>query len=144
MRHLGRQPNDARALVLKARLDMQAQRYEPAAQAFAKALAGRSKAANDAGVWVEFAEARAMTQGRMLAGEPLDLVKKALSIDAHHFQALDLAGSAAWEMRDFATAAMYWKRLLEQIPPGSSRHAELSLAIQRAERSARLSLPPQP
>jgi cytochrome c-type biogenesis protein CcmH len=143
-RYLQRQPSDPRALVLKARLDMRAQRYDLAAAAFEKALAGTSKAANDAGVWVEYAEARGMAQGGTLVGEPLRLVQKALSLDAHHAQALDLAGSAAWEVRDFAKAAMYWTRLLEQIPPGSSRHAELSLAIERAQQRAKLSLPSPP
>lgn len=143
-RYLQRQSSDPRALVLKARLDMRAQRHDLAAAAFEKALAGRSKAANDAGVWVEYAEARGLAQGGTLVGEPLRLVQKALSIDAHHAQALDLAGSAAWEVRDFAKAAMYWKRLLEQIPPGSSRHAELSLAIERAQQRAKLSLPSPP
>lgn len=143
-RYLQRQSSDPRALVLKARLDVRAQRYDLAAAAFEKALAGTSKAANDAGVWVEYAEARGMAQGGTLVGEPLRLVQKALSIDAHHAQALDLAGSAAWEVRDFAKAAMYWKRLLEQIPPGSSRHAELSLAIERAQQRAKLSLPSPP
>jgi cytochrome c-type biogenesis protein CcmH len=143
-RHLQRQPTDARALVLKARLDMRAERYDAAAAAFQKAVAGKSKAANDPGVWVEYAEARGMAQGGTLVGEPMQLVEKALALDARHVQALDLAGSAAWEMRDFAKAAMYWKRLLEQIPSGSSRHAELSQAIERAEQRARLSLPSPP
>jgi cytochrome c-type biogenesis protein CcmH len=143
-RYLQRQPTDPRALVLKARLDMRAQRYDHAVTAFGQAVTGNSKAANDPGVWVEYAEARGMAQGGTLAGEPLVLVQKALALDARHGQALDLAGSAAWEMRDFAKAAMYWKRLLEQIPSGSSRHAELSLAIERAEQRAKLSLPSPP
>jgi cytochrome c-type biogenesis protein CcmH len=140
-RYLKRQSSDPRAMVLKARLDMRAQRYDLAAAAFERAVAGKSRAANDAGVWVEYAEARGMAQGGTLVGEPMQLVEKALALDARHVQALDLAGSAAWEMRDFAKAAMYWKRLLEQIPSGSPRHAELSQAIERAERRARLSLP---
>lgn len=139
--HLARQPEDPRALVLKARLDMRAERFADAAAAYARALQGRSKAANDAGVWTEYAEALAMSQGGTLAGEPLRLVQKALAIDARHAQALDLAGSAAWEVRDFAKAAMYWKRLLEQMPVGGPRHAELSLAVERAEQQARFAMP---
>ena len=139
--HLERQPGDPRALVLKARLDMRSERYADAAAAYDKALQGRSKAINDAGVWAEYAEALGMAQGGKLAGEPLRLVQKALAIDARHAQALDLAGSAAWEVRDFAKAAMYWKRLLEQIPVGEPRHAELRLAVQRAEQQARFAMP---
>jgi cytochrome c-type biogenesis protein CcmH len=139
--HLARQPDDPRALVLKARLDMRAERFGDAAAAYGRALQGRSKAVNDAGIWAEYAEAKALAQGGQLAGEPVRLLQRALSIDARHPLALDLAGSAAWEVRDFAKAAMYWKRLLELIPAGEPRHAELRTAIQRAEQRARFALP---
>ncbi len=141
-RHLLRHPGDARALVLKARLDMQAQRYESAAAAYQKALEGSPKVARDAAVWVEYAEARGMLQGGTLVGQPEQLVDKALSLDATHPQALDLAGSAAWERRDFAAASHHWRRLLE-LTAGDPRQAELTAAIERAEGLARFSLPPR-
>lgn len=141
-RHLRWEPSDARALVFKARLDMRARRYARAAATYEKAVAGNSKAARDPGVWVEYAEARGMAQGRTLAGEPLKLVQKALAIDGNHPQALDLAGSAAWEMREFRQAAAYWHQLLKQLRPGTPRHAELARAVERAEQRARVSLPP--
>lgn len=143
-RHLRRQPRDHRALVFKARLDMRAERFDQAVATYERAVAGRSKAANDPLVWVEYAEASAMAQGGTLAGEPLRLVHRALTLDALHPQALDLAGSAAWEVRDYASAAMYWNRLLPQLTPGEARHAELARAIERAQRLARLSLPARP
>jgi cytochrome c-type biogenesis protein CcmH len=142
--YLQKQPRDPRALVLKARLEMRAERYDRAVVAFEGAVAGRSKAANDPDVWVEYAEALGMAQGGTLVGEPQRLVRKALDLDARHPQALDLAGSAAWETQDYALAAMYWTRLLAQMPPGDSRRAELQAAIERAERRARLALPVRP
>ena len=141
-RHLRFQPSDARALIFKARLDMAAQRYEQAAAGYEKAVADNSKAARDPDIWVEYAEARGMAQGQTLAGEPLKLVQKALAIDGSHPQALDLAGSAAWEIGDFAAATIYWTRLLTHLPEGSQRHGELSRAIARAEQRAKISLPP--
>jgi len=140
--HLTRQPGDARAWVMKARIDMQAQRYELAAAGFERALQGKSKAIGDAGLWVEYAEARGMQQGGTLAGAPRQLVGKALSLNPEHPQALDLAGSAAWEAGEFTLAASHWKRLLAHIPEGSPRHVHLSSAIQRAEQRARFALPP--
>lgn len=140
--HLKRQPDDARAWVMKARVDMQAQRYEDAAAAYERALQGKSKAKGDAGLWVEYAEARGMQQGGTLAGLPSQLVDKALSLDPEHPQALDLAGSAAWEAGDYRLATVHWKRLLAQIPEDSARHVQLSSAIQRAEQRARFALPP--
>ncbi len=144
VRHLERQPRDGRALVFKARQDMQAQRFEGAATAYQQALQGTPNVARDPNVWVEYAEARAMAQGGTLVGQPEQLLEQALTLDARHAQALDLAGSAAWEKRDFAQAARYWTRLLEQTPPGSPRHPALTAAIERAASHARVSLPPQP
>lgn len=139
---LQRHPDDVRALVLKARLDMEAQRVDMAAAAYEKALAlPNSKAVRDPDVWAEYAEAVGMQQGGTLAGKPMELVDKALALDPRHATALDLAGSAAWEAKDFAGAAAHWKRLLERLPAGSSRHGELAAAVRGAEQRARLALP---
>jgi len=138
---LQRHPGDERSIVLKARLDMAAQRWPAAAEGYAKAVAGGRKTARDAGVWVEYAEARGMLQGRSLLGEPQRLVQQALALDPMHPKALDLAGSAAWEARDYAQAARYWQRLLQQIPQDDPRHGELASAVETAERRARFALP---
>ena len=139
--HLRRQPDDARAWVIKGRIEMKAQRYGAAAEAFERSLQGRARTKNDAGVWVEYAEAVALQQGGKLAGKPRELIDKALSVDADHPQALDLAGSAAWEAEEYALVVMHWKRLLAQIPEGDPRHVQLSTALQRAEQKARFALP---
>jgi cytochrome c-type biogenesis protein CcmH len=139
---LEQQPGDDRALILKALMDMDAGRFDAAAAGFGKALAGRSKAQRDPDVWVRYAEAVAMAQGRSLAGRPQALIDQALALDPGHAQALDLAGSAAWEQRDFRQAARYWGQLLGQLRAGTQRHADVALAIERAEQRARVSLPP--
>lgn len=139
--HLLRQPDDARARVLLARLDLQAQRYPQAVAGFERALKGPSKAAGDPGVWVEYAEAAGLQQAGRLAGLPRQLVDKALSLNPDHPQALDLAGSAAWEAGDFTLAARHWQRLLAQLPAGSPRHVQLAAAVQRAEQRGRFALP---
>lgn len=140
--HLQRQPEDALAWVQKARLDMLLQRYGQAAEGFEHALHGKPKGAVDAGVWVEYAEAQRMLQGGRMAGLPRQRVDKALSLNPDHAQALDLAGSAAWEAGEFGLAAAHWKRLLVQFPEDSPRHVQVSRAIQRAEQRARFGLPP--
>jgi cytochrome c-type biogenesis protein CcmH len=143
-RHLKRQPRDGRALVFKARLDAEAERFELAVQGYAEALRVTPRVARDPGVWVEYAEARAMAQGGSLVGEPERLLQRALDLDARHAQALDLAGSAAWERGHYAEAAALWQRLLALTPPGSERHAALVKAIGRAEMLGKVSLPPRP
>jgi cytochrome c-type biogenesis protein CcmH len=93
-------------------------------------------------VWLEYAEALGLQQGGTLVGEPAQLVAKALALAPDDPKALDLAGSAAWEQRDFKQAALHWRRLLLQLPPGSERHQPLADAISRVEQHARLAPPP--
>ncbi|CAD5375004.1 hypothetical protein RA210_U80086 [Rubrivivax sp. A210] len=139
---IARYPRDARARVLKARMDLRAERFDLAVAGYRQALEMAPKVARDAGVWVELAEALGLAQGGRLAGEPTALIARALGLDADHPQALDLAGSAAWEAGDFAGAATHWRRLRARLAPGDTRHTELSAAIVRAEQRARLALPP--
>ena len=47
-----------------------------------------------------------------------------------------MAGSAAFEERDFAAAARHWRALLALLPAGSPEHRELAAAIARADLSA--------
>jgi cytochrome c-type biogenesis protein CcmH len=133
-RHLERNPRDGRAWVLLARSEFANDRFREAADAYAKALDMAPKVARDPAVWCEYADAMAMTQGGVLAGRPRELIAHALELDAAHPQALEMAGSAAYEARDFAHAARYWRQLLALLDIGSQAHAELAAAIARAER----------
>ncbi len=141
-RQIERNPADVRARVLKARLDLQAGRHELAAAGLRRALDQSPKVARDPDVWVELAEATALQQGGRLAGEPVTLIEHALALRPDHPQALDLAGSAAWEQRDFRAAAAHWRRLLGQLADDDPRRVELTAALADAERRARLALPP--
>lgn len=140
-RQLQRNPRDARVWVLKARADMEAGRHALAAQAYAQALEVGPKVAKDAGVWVEYAEAQGLLQGGRLAGQPRALIERALALNPRHPQALDLAGSAAWEVQDFDAALQHWQRLQQQLTSDDPRQLALQAAIESARRRARLSLP---
>jgi cytochrome c-type biogenesis protein CcmH len=133
-RHLARNARDGRGWVLLARMDFEADRFDVAAASYEKALAIAPKIAADANVWCEYADALGMAQGGTLAGRPRELVMRALTLDAAHPKALEMAGSAAYEQRDFASAVRYWRQLLAQLPERSIRHQELATAIARAER----------
>lgn len=143
-RQLARQPRDARARVLKARMDLQAERHALAAAGFRQALDDSPKVARDPGVWLEYAEAEALRQGGRLAGLPATLIDRALSLQADHPQALDLAGSADYEAQRYADAAAHWRRLRNGLAATDPRREQLATAISEAERRARLSLPPPP
>lgn len=143
VQQLQRRPGDSRALILKARLDRQAERHARAAAGYERALAPGSKARLDPRVWVEYAEARGLAQDGRLAGEPARALEQALQLDARYAPALDLAATAAWEAQDYAGAARHWRRLQEQLSPGTPRHDATARAIEAAEQRARLSLPPR-
>lgn len=136
VRHLERNPRDGRAWVLLGRADAASDRFGDAAQAFARALAASPKVAADASVWCEYADALGMAQGGRLAGRPRELVQRALAINPAHPRALEMAGSAAFEVREYLDAARHWRQLATRIPEGSSAHRELVAAIARAERFA--------
>lgn len=134
---VARDPRDGRAWVLLARTEFQADRFSEAASAYAKAVAASPKVARDAGVWCEYADALGMAQGGSLAGAPHDLIARALAINPAHPKALEMAGSAAYEAHDYASAAKYWRGLLAQMQPRTQEHGELAAAIDRADEFAR-------
>jgi cytochrome c-type biogenesis protein CcmH len=138
VRHLARNPGDGRGWVLLARSDFDADRFDDAAASYRKALAASPKIAADPEVWCEYADALGMAQGGTLAGPPRELVMRALALKPAHHKALEMAGSAAYEQRDFASAVRYWRQLLPQLPEGSPQQRELAAAIARAERQTQV------
>lgn len=136
VRHLTDNPRDGRGWVLLGRLDASEDRFAEAAAAFEKALAVAPKVAADPAIWCEYADALGMAQGGSLAGRPRELVMRALSMNPVYGRALEMAGSAAYEQREFDAAGRYWRTLLAQLPEGSPQHRELAAAIARAERLA--------
>jgi cytochrome c-type biogenesis protein CcmH len=131
--HLARNPDDGRAWVLLARADFEADRFAEAAAAYAKAVAASPKVARDPAVWCEYADALGMAQGGSLAGPPHALVVHALALNPSHPKALEMAGGAAFEARDYGSAARYWRELLVQIPQATREREELVAAIARAD-----------
>jgi cytochrome c-type biogenesis protein CcmH len=134
VRHLARNARDGRGWALLARMDFETDRFDDAAASYERALATAPKIAADAGVWCEYADALGMAQGGTLVGRPRELIMRALALDPAHPKALEMAGSAAYEQRDFAGAARHWRQLLAQLPVPSAKHLELAAAIARAER----------
>jgi len=133
VRHLARNPRDGRGWVLLARIDFAADRFSAAAEAYRRALAASPKVAADAGIWCEYADSLGMAQGGVLAGTPREYVMRALALDPKNPKALEMAGSAAFEQGEYASAAHYWRTLLERLPEPSIEHRQLSAAIARVD-----------
>ena len=139
--HLARNPRDGRGWMLLARIEFDRDRFHAAADAFQKAIDASPKVARDPEVWCEYADALAMAQGGILAGRPREFIERALTLDARHARALEMAGSAAFEAGDFAAAARNWRQLLAQMPEDTQERRDLALATTKAERRAGASDP---
>ena len=136
--HLAHTPRDGRGWMLLARMRFAADQYGAAVQAYERALEVSRKVAQDPQVWCELADALGMAQGGSLKGRPQALIDKALSLKGTHPRALEMAGSAAFENRDYARALFYWETLLGQLEPQSAERRELRSAVERLRRVAEL------
>jgi cytochrome c-type biogenesis protein CcmH len=122
-------PEDAEGWMLLGRSYGTLEKYDRAAQAYARAAKLSPK---DAGLLADYADALAMANGRSLAGEPFAIVKRALAIDPGHIKALALAGSAEFDSRNFAAAIAYWERILKIAPPESEFARSVAASIAEA------------
>lgn len=91
-------------------------RFGEAAEAYKKSVANSPP---DAQLLADYADALAMALGRQLVGEPEKLVARALEIDGKNMKALALAGTIAFEKRDYSGAVKYWSRMRALVPPDS-------------------------
>ena len=115
-------PNDPQGWTMLARSYSSMEKYSDAAKAYAKAS---ELTPRDADLLAEYAFATAMAEGRSLTGKPMEIINRALKVDSNNAKALQLAGSAAFEAKDYKKAVDYWERVLKQVPPNS----EVSQAI---------------
>lgn len=104
-------------------------RYDQAASAYAKAA---RQLPNDAQLLADYADTLAMAQGRRLQGEPEQLIARALKIDPNNIKALALAGSAAFDTKNYAKAVDYWERTLRLAPPDSDFARSVSASVAEA------------
>lgn len=82
----------------------------------------------------DLADVVAMSQGKRLSGEPATYIQQALDADPRHVKTLALAGSAAFEARDYAGARAYWERLVALVPAGSEIARSMQGSIAQASR----------
>ncbi len=109
-------PEDAEGWKLLGRSYAALGRFAEAADAYAKAAV---RTPRDAQLLVDFADVLAMARGQRLEGEPEKLIQRALEIDPQNLKALALAGTVAFERKDYAQAAAYWQRMLPRVPADS-------------------------
>ena len=134
---LKEQPDDAEGWLMLGRSYMVLDQPEQAVTAYERVAKLRP---DDAAALTDYADALAMKNGRDLAGEPLKLIERALKIEPGNLKALMLAGTAAFNRQDYATAVSYWDRMPQFGPPDDP--LVQSAAAGAAEARRRGNLPP--
>jgi cytochrome c-type biogenesis protein CcmH len=127
-------PNDADGWTTLGRSYTTLEKFAEATKAYAKA--NELKPGN-ADLLTDYAFAMAMANGRQLQGEPMALIDKALQLEPDNAKALQLAGSAAFQAKDYQKAIDYWERVLSKVPPGS----DLAQSVQGRISEAKSLLP---
>ncbi|MGN6525782.1 MAG: c-type cytochrome biogenesis protein CcmI [Burkholderiaceae bacterium] len=124
-------PDDADGWTMLARSQVALGRHAQALQAFANAERLRPQ---DAQLLADHADALAMTRQRDLEGEPSALIERALKIDPHNAKALALAGTAAFDRKDYALAVRDWETLAKTSPPDGPFADQVGASIAEARR----------
>ena len=132
-KRLQENPNDVQGWTMLARSYNSMERFGEAAGAYAKATELSPK---DADLWAEYAFVTAMAGGRSLEGRPKELIDKALQVDPENAKALQLAGAAAFQAKDYKKATGYWERVLKQVPPNSELANQITERINEAKKLA--------
>jgi len=135
-----KEPENVEGWIMLGRSYVALNEFESAAKAYASAVA---RAGDDAALLADYADALAMAQGRRLEGEPEKIIQRALAIDPQNMKALALAGSAAFERRDYASAVAYWERLLKFAPEGSEFAQSVRASIDEARQLQKDGAPPK-
>jgi cytochrome c-type biogenesis protein CcmH len=95
---------------------------------------------NDAVLLADYADALALKNGRNLDGEPMKMVDRALKIEPKNLKALSLAGTNAFQKKDYAGAVKYWEQVIQVGPPNNSLVEQVLPALTEARELA--GLPP--
>ena len=129
-KRLEQNPADVEGWIMLARSQIALQKYADASNAYAKATTLKT---NDADLLADYAFAMAMANGRQLQGQPFEIVRKALQIEPQNVKALELAGSAEFEAKNYKRAIDYWQKVLAKTPVDSELARTVTQNINEAK-----------
>lgn len=129
---LRNEPEDSEGWYMLGRSYMAMQRFPEAAKAFEQL---NSLVGDQPNILVSYADALAMANNRLLAGKPEELIMRALSLEPDNITGLWLAGRAAEEKKQYASAINYWQRLLPLLQQEPESEAEIMQMIKTAQRN---------
>ena len=124
-------PDDPQGWAMLGRSYAVMNRYEDSAAAYAKAV---ERVPDNPHLLADYADALAMARGQSLLGEPEKLIMRALKIDPNHVKSLALAGTIAFDKKDFTGAIKHWEKMATLVPPDTemARNVQGSIAEARS------------
>lgn len=134
-RRLKASPGDAEGWAMLARSYAVLGRQAQAVDAYASAVALRG---DDAALLADYADALATKDNHGLAGEPMKLVDRALKLDPGNAKARSLAGTEAFDRRDYALAVQHWEQVVLAGPPDSALVQQARSGIAEARELGKL------
>jgi cytochrome c-type biogenesis protein CcmH len=137
---LEKDPDNPEGWVMLARTYYALKRHADAARAFERAVA---LVPDSADVLADYADSVGAAEGG-LRGKALELVERALKADPTHWKALALAGTAAFDRKDYRQAVVYWERMKATVPPGSPIAGSIDASIAEARELGGLKAGPGP
>ncbi len=113
LKKLEQAPGDGVGWALLARSYAEAGRHTEAVPIYERAM---KLIPDDPQLLADFADTLGMLQGRKLEGRPQQLIQRALKIDPNRVKALMLAGTMAFDRKEFGQAVKYWERAGANLP----------------------------
>ena len=123
-------PDDPEGWKLLGRSYAALGKFPEAFDAYTKAALRKPR---DAGLLADMADVLATMRPTRLQGEPEKLVLRALEIDPQNLKALALAGTAAFDRKDFDGAVRHWSRMLALVEPNSEDARQIQASINEAK-----------
>jgi len=126
-------PNDGEAWEMLAKTYALVERWPDALQAYERAF---KLLPAKPSVMSGYAEALALTNNRVLQGQPMELIMLALKADPDDKKGLELAGINAYQKEDFVQAVHYLTRLHRLLSPESPYAQDILSTLREAEHLA--------
>jgi cytochrome c-type biogenesis protein CcmH len=128
-------PNDGVGWGMLARSYMAMGRHADAVPIYEKAV---KLIPDDAQLLVDYADALGVVHGRKLEGKPEVLIQQALKIDPRNVKALMLAGTVAFNRKNFARAVKDWEQARANLPADTDPEMTQQLMAAIAEAQSQL------
>lgn len=123
-------PDDAEGWAMLGRSYATLRRFNESSAAYARAVA---LTPNNAQLLADYADVLAMTNGRNLLGEPEKIIQQAVNADPNNVKALALAGTVAFQHKDYRNAIELWQRILKLVPADSPVARSVAASISQAQ-----------